>query len=192
MRYGVYISAWLAKRGARPIGIDNSKEQLRNAKRFREKNNLFFPIVHRNAEVLPFADGTFDMAITEYGASIWCDPYKWIPEAARVLWQGGELRFLMNSALMMLCAPDEGDVAATNALLRPYFGMHHFEWPDDDSVEFHLTHGDWIRLLRKNGFEILDLLELRPSEKASTKYPFVTLDWAQRWPSEEVWLARKT
>jgi hypothetical protein len=47
-----------------------------------------------------------------------------------------------------------------------------------------------IRLLRANGFEVLDLVELRPGDDATTGYPFVTLDWARRWPSEEVWRAR--
>jgi hypothetical protein len=34
----------------------------------------------------------------EYGAAIWCDPYRWIPEAARLLRPGGELLFLGNHA----------------------------------------------------------------------------------------------
>ena len=58
---------------------------------------------------------------------------------------------------------------------RIYFGMHRFEWPDGDSVEFHLGHGDMIRLLRCCGFEVEDLVELRPEPGATTRYPFVTL-----------------
>jgi hypothetical protein len=69
--------------------------------------------------------------------------------------------------------------------------MHRFAWPDDPSVEFHLGHGDWIRLLRANGFEVEDLVELRAPEGATTRYPYVIADWANRWPSEEVWKARK-
>ena len=49
--------------------------------------------------------------------------------------------------------------------------MHRFEWPDDDSVEFHLGHGDMIRLLRGCGLEVEDLLELRPAPDATTRYP---------------------
>ena len=84
------------------------------------------------------------MAISEYGASIWCDPYRWIPEAARLLRPGGELVFLVNSVLIMLCFPGDVEAPAGERLLRPQFGMHRFEWPDDDSVEFHLSHGDMI------------------------------------------------
>ena len=105
---------------------------------------------------------SFDLAISEYGASIWCDPYAWIPEAARLLRPGGELIFLVNSPLLMLTIPDQDGVPATDRLLRPYLGMHRFEWPDDDSVEFHLGHGDMIRLLHRCGLEVDDLLELQP------------------------------
>jgi hypothetical protein len=92
----------------------------------------------------------------------------------------------------MLCVPDlEADGAAGERLLRPQFGMRRFEWPDDPSVEFHLSHGDWIRLLRSSGFEVSDLVEIRPPKGSTTRYPFVTLEWARRWPCEEVWKARK-
>ena len=65
-----------------------------------------------------------------------------------------------------LTIPDEDGLPATERLLRPYFGMHRFEWPDDDSVEFHLGHGDMIRLLRRCGLEVEDLLEIRPAPGA--------------------------
>ena len=146
---------------------------------------------HDRAEQAPLADARFDLAISEYGASIWCDPYAWIPEAARLLRPGGQLIFLVNSALPMLAVPDEDDQPATDRLLRPYFGMRRFEWPDDESVEFHLGHGEMIRLLRGCGLEVEDLLELQPDPDATSRYPFVTLEWARQWPSEEVWKARK-
>ena len=186
-----YVSAWLARRGARPVGLDNSPVQLRNARTFQDEFGLRFPLVHADAEKPPFKDETFDLAISEYGASLWCDPYRWIPEAARILRPGGELIFLTNGALLILCAPESEEEPAGETLLRPYFGMHRFEWPGDDSIEFHLGHGDLLRLLRRSGFEVEDLIELQPPEGATTRYPFVTLEWARRWPSEEVWKARK-
>jgi SAM-dependent methyltransferase len=186
-----YVSAWLARRGARPVGIDNSEAQLATARALQTEHGLSFPLHHGNAEATPFPDASFDLAISEYGASIWCDPYRWIPEAARLLRSGGELIFLVNGTILMLCVPDEDGVAATDRLLRPYFGMHRFEWPDGPAVEFHLGYGDWIRLLRANGLEVVDLIELRPPRDATTNYPFVTAEWAQRWPCEEIWKARK-
>ena len=187
-----YVSAWLARRGARPAGLDNSAAQLATAGRLQDRFGLRFPLIHASAEQAPFAGASFDLAISEYGASIWCDPYTWIPEAARLLRPGGQLIFLVNSALLMLTVPDEDDRPATERLLRPYFGMHRFEWPEDESVEFHLGHGDMIRLLRRCGLDVEDLVELRPEAGAATRYPFVTLDWARQWPCEEVWKARKS
>jgi SAM-dependent methyltransferase len=186
-----YVSAWLARRGARPVGVDPTPGQLVIARQFQDEFDLHFPLLRAAGEQVPLQSGRFDLVISEYGAAIWADPYRWIPEAARLLRPGGELVFLGNSSLLMLCAPDEEDVAATDRLLRDQFGMYRFEWPGDPSVEFHLGHGDWIRLLRANGFEIEDLLELRPAPGTTTSYGFVTVDWARRWPCEEAWRARR-
>jgi hypothetical protein len=49
-----------------------------------------------------------------------------------------------------------------------------------------------IRLLRDSGFEVLDLVEIRPPLDATTNHPNIaTIEWARRWPCEEVWKARK-
>lgn len=74
---------------------------------------------------------------------------------------------------------------------NPRHGVQQRRIAHGDSVEFHLSHGDWIRLLRRSGFEIEDLVELRPQAGATTAYPYVTLEWARKWPSEEVWKARR-
>ena len=186
-----YVSAWLARRGARVVGIDNSEAQLATARRLQRRHGLDFPLLHGNAEEVPYPDASFDFAISEYGACLWADPRRWVPEAARLLRPGGRLVFLVNSFLMMLCMPAEDGVAATDRLLRTAFGMYRVEWPGDMGIEFHLSHGEWIRLLRRSGFEIEDLIELRPPPDATTRYPFVTLEWARNWPCEEVWKARK-
>lgn len=188
-----YVSAWLARRGARPVGIDNSPKQLETARRLQAEHNLAFPLHLGNAEATSFPDQSFDLAISEYGACLWCDPYKWIPEAARLLRPGGRLSFLTNGLLIALCSPqgDDEDAPVTERLERDLFGLLRFDW-SDGSVEFHLAHGEWIRLLRENGFEVEGLVELQAPEGATTTYhPYVTGEWARRWPAEEVWKARK-
>jgi SAM-dependent methyltransferase len=187
-----YWSAWVARRGARVTGLDNSPRQLDTARALQKGHGLEMRLELGSAEDMPFADESFDIVMSEYGASIWCDPYLWIPEAARVLRPGGQLAFLVNSSLVVLCSPDS-DEPAGETLLRPYFGIHRFEWTGDDSVEFHITHGKWIELLRGSGFNVEGLIEVQPPEAASphrwTSLP--TLEWARKWPSDEVWKARK-
>jgi SAM-dependent methyltransferase len=186
-----YVSCWLARRGARPVGIDNSPKQLETARRLQAEHGLEFPLLLGNAESVPYPDASFDYAISEYGAAIWADPYRWIPEAARLLRPGGRLAFLGNAFLFMLCAPDEDDVPPTDRLLRDQFGAFRFEWSSDESVEFHLPHGEMVRLLRANGFEIEDLIEIQAPSGATTRFKCMDPIWANRWPSEEVWKARK-
>ena len=167
-----YISAWLARLGARPVGIDNSAKQLETARRLQTQHGLDFPLIHSLAEAVPYPDASFDFAISEYGAAIWSDPYTWIPEAHRVL------------------RPDTEDPAAEQ-LINPQFGKYRYEWSSDNSVEFHLPHGEMIRLLRDTGFEIEELTEIQAPEGTTTRHTYITPEWARKWPSEEVWKARK-
>ena len=83
------FSAWLARRGARPVGVDLTSAQLATARRCQERFGLFFPLIEADAGHIPFAGGRFDLVISECGASLWCDPARWIPEAARILRPGG-------------------------------------------------------------------------------------------------------
>jgi SAM-dependent methyltransferase len=185
-----YVSAWLARRGARPVGVDVTPAQVDTARRLQDETGIRFPLVEADAQETGLPSAEFDLAVSEYGASIWCDPYRWIPEAARLLRPGGDLVFLRCSTLVILCSAD--DERAGERLVRPEFGMHRFEWPEG-GVEYHLPHGEWIRVLRSNGFDVLDLIELRAPEDAETHpyYDFVTADWARSWPAEEIWVARK-
>jgi SAM-dependent methyltransferase len=185
-----YISGWLARRGVKVVGLDASPAQLATARRLQREHGLDFPLIEADAERVPCRAGAFDLAISEYGACLWADPDRWIAEAARILRSGGELIFLANSHLFTLCVPAEAG-AATERLLRSAFGMRRIEWPGDSGVEFHLSHGDWIRVLRSNRFEIEDLIEVRPPESATTRYESVTLEWARRWPCEEIWRVRR-
>jgi SAM-dependent methyltransferase len=188
-----YFSAWLARRGARVVGVDPTPAQLETARRMQGEFGLEFPLIEAYAEEVPLPDASFDLALSEYGASIWADPYKWVPEAARLLRSGGRLVFLRNSTLLMLCMPEEG--VADERLLRPQFGMYRFNWPDTgDAVEYQLPHGEWIGVLRRSGFDVERLVEVQAPEDAQDPgyYAYVTAEWGRQWPAEEIWVARKT
>jgi SAM-dependent methyltransferase len=101
-----YVSAWMCRRGAKVVAIDPASNQLDTARRLQEEHRLDFVIEQGIAESVPYPDGSFDFAISEYGAALWADPYQWIPEVARLLKPGGELVFLTNSPLAVICEPD--------------------------------------------------------------------------------------
>jgi SAM-dependent methyltransferase len=188
-----YFGAWLAKRGARVVGVDVTPAQLETARRLQQETGLDMKFVEASAEDVPLPDASFDLAVSEYGASIWCDPELWIAEAARLLRPGGRLVFLCNSTLSILCAPDEGLVQ--ERLTRSQFELGRFEWPgEDEGVNYHLAHGEWIRILRANGFEVEALHERQAPESAADHeyYDFMPAAWARRWPAEEIWVARKS
>jgi SAM-dependent methyltransferase len=185
-----YVSAWLARRGARPIGVDVTPAQLETARRCMAETGIEFPLVEADGAGTGLPDGSADLVVSEYGASIWVDPYRWIPEAARLLRPGGRLVFLRHSPLLNLCMPAEG--AAGERLLRPQFGIYRLEWPEG-GVEFTLAHGEMVALLRESDFEIERLVELQAPASAANHayYDSVTVEWARRWPAEELWVARR-
>jgi len=184
-----YVSSWLARAGARPVGLDSSTAQLDTARAMQDEFDLRFPLVHADAEQTPFDDAGFDLAISEHGASGWCDPYRWIPEAARLLRPGGQLVFVRNSTLLTLCCPYDGPAGTT--LLHDQFGLNRMDDPTDGSVTFQLPTGPMIRLLRDCGLVLDDLIEVQAPAAGSSEFDYAPPDWSRRWPSEEVWKAHK-
>jgi SAM-dependent methyltransferase len=186
-----YFSAWLAKRGARSVGVDVTPAQLDTARRCMLETGIEFPLVEVDAASTGLPSASADLVLSEYGASIWVDPYRWIPEAARLLRPDGRLVFLRNSTLVILCTPASGP--ADDRLHQPQFGLHRIEWPGEEGVEFHLGHGEWIDLLRASGFDVERLVELQAPESAErhSYYDYVTPEWGRQWPAEEIWVARR-
>lgn len=184
------ISAWLARGGLRPVAVDFALAQIQNVETLQHEFDLRFPIIRSDAEQVPFDDESFDLAISDYGASLWCDPRLWLPEANRLLRPEGRLIFVTNSALLLTCTPTQGG-PVSDCLVREHFSRYRVEFDDEGPVEFHLTHSDWIRTLRHSGFVIDDLIEVQPDAHAKPRFDFVSVDWARRWPSEEIWVTHK-
>ncbi len=186
-----YFSAWLTRAGATTVALDLSAEQLGTARRLQDETGLVFPLVQANAERVPLASASCDLVVSEHGAGAWCDPERWLPEAARLLRPGGRLVFLTNSHLSALCVPAEEGVAGER-LLRDQRDVYRVRWPGG-GVEFHPSHGDWLRLLRGAGFVVEAMHELfaPPDSDDHGFYEIVSSRWARRWPAEELWVATR-
>ena len=184
-----FVSAALARAGARVVAVDLSRAQLTTARRCQVRHGLHFPLVEADAEQVPLQNDAFDLVISEYGAGPWCDPAAWIPEAARLLRPGGRLVFLTNSVLAALCVPTESGPAG-DRLLRAQPEVARITWPGG-GVEHHPSHGEWIATLRDAGFVVDALHELYPPAGALDPeyYEIVGAEWAARWPAEDVWVA---
>jgi SAM-dependent methyltransferase len=183
-------SILLALQGARPVGLDNSAEQLAHARRALAAAGVEFPLVHASAESVPLEDESFDVVFCDHGAFSWADPRLVMPEAARVLRSGGLLAFSMTSPIASLSFHPETELMEP-VLHRDYFGLHRLEGAD--ATHFQLPYGEWVRLFRDHGLELEALVEPRPpSDATSTYWEPEELEWARRWPSECIWKARKT
>lgn len=184
------ISSWLSRLGLRPIGVDIVRAQLETAARLQHEFGISFGLLRANAEQLHYEDASFGMAVSEYGASLWCDPRRWLPEAHRLLRPRGRLIMVTSSPLLMACTPWNGS-PVREWLVRDHFGTDRFEFPGNGAVEFHLTHGEWVRALNKAGFVVENLIEVQPSPDARARAELASLEWSRRWPSEDIWVVRK-
>jgi ubiquinone/menaquinone biosynthesis C-methylase UbiE len=183
----------VVRAGASVIGLDFSANQLAAARMNVADTGERFPLVRASAEELPFADGTFDLVFCDHGATSFTDPHVTIPECARVLRSGGRLVFNIATPWVAVCWPNDED-PPDRTLHRPYYELGRSESEEDGmtSVEWYLGYGDMIRIFREAGFEIEDLIELRPMpEAASTYTTYATLDWARDFPGDHIWKLRK-
>ena len=189
-----YVSGWLAMRGARVTGVDISAAQLATADRLAKEHAQDVTFLEANAEATGLPDASFDFAISEYGAAIWCRPELWLREAWRLLRPGGKLTFLGNHPLMLVCTPANG-APCESRLHRSYRELKGADWTDVEfdpgGVEFNLPIAGWIALFHKIGFEILGFDELyAPPDQTQTAFS-VPAAWAKEYPSEQVWRLQK-
>jgi ubiquinone/menaquinone biosynthesis C-methylase UbiE len=180
----------LAAAGAHVTGLDNSARQLEHACELMAEAGASFPLVHSSAESTPFDDASFDIVFCDYGAMAFADPYVTVPEAARILRDGGLLAFLMNTPILDITWPIEAE-HPTESLVGDYFGKHVIDVPGE-CLEYQLPYGEWIWLFRHSGFAIEDLIEMRPPPDAVSSYRDESVrEWARRWPLEHIWRVRR-
>jgi SAM-dependent methyltransferase len=194
LEYGCGAAQWsiaLRRLGARVTGIDLSERQLMHARESMATAGVEFPLVHGNAEATPFDDASFDIVFCDYGAMTFADPYRTVPEAARLLRPGGLFAFCVMTPLAEMTWPASEDHPG-DRLLLDYWDLHEMKW-EDEPTSFTLPYGTWIGLFVSNGFAVEDLLELRPPAGATSSYrDEVDREWARRWPLEQIWRVRRT
>jgi ubiquinone/menaquinone biosynthesis C-methylase UbiE len=180
----------LAANGARAVGLDLSPTQLGHARRLQRKARTRVRLVRGDAERLPFEASTFDVVFSDWGAMTFGDPYRTVPEAARVLRPGGRLVFATTSPFRALVQSRVG-FRMGRRLRFDYFGLHKMTY-EGREVNFALGYGEWMRLFAEHGLEVESLLEPRPRWKDMSLYlQKQELAWARRWPHENIWRVRK-
>lgn len=178
---GARWSIALAKRGGRCVGIDPSQRQLHHAAKLVAASGQSVALHRARASKLPFAPDSFDLVFCDHGGLTYDDPARVLAECARVLRSGGRLVFNTSSPWAEVCA-QAGDGRIGQTLQRSYFGLGRVR--DDDGVTWVLPYGVWIDLLRKNGFRVDALHELRPDPETAEPS---SEHWARHWPTEMLW-----
>ena len=151
-------------------------------------------LIEANAEDVPLPDESFDLALSEYGASIWCDPVQVDPGGGAAAAAGRRARLPLQLGRSACSALRTTDGKVGERLVRPQFGMHRIEWTARTRASSS-TSGTarCFDCLRDSGFEVEGLWEIQASESAEDHryYDFVSAEWARKWPAEEIWKARK-
>jgi SAM-dependent methyltransferase len=156
-------SRWVLAHGGRPVGLDLSHRQLQHSRRIDDELGTRVPVVEATGTVLPFADATFDVVFSAFGAlQFVSDEHAVVGEAARVLRPGGRFAFSIThpTRWMFPDDPTEGGLVADSSYWdrTPYVEVVD-ETGEVGYVEHHRTLGDWVRALARAGFVLDDLVE---------------------------------
>jgi SAM-dependent methyltransferase len=192
LEFGCGAAQWsiaLARRGARPVGLDQSRAQLRHARRLRHDHAVDFPLVCGSGTAVPFASSSFDVIFADHGAFSFCDPVHTVAEGARLLRPGGRLVFCHATSLVYM-SWDGSRERQTRTLHRPYFGNGVFD-TGSGTVDHTMPTGEWIRQFRANQLTVEALVELRAPKGSTTTFDLVPYRWARRWPAEQIWVVTK-
>jgi SAM-dependent methyltransferase len=153
---------WLTAQGAYAVGLELSRRQLVHSRRLDQKTQVFVPAVQADAGRLPFADQSFDLACSSYGALPFvADVSTVFGEVARVLCPGGRFVFSVSHPVRWSFPDDPGDAGLVAD--RSYFDRRAYVEQGDDGaatyVEHHRTLGDWVRGIVGAGLQLVDLVE---------------------------------
>jgi SAM-dependent methyltransferase len=156
-------SRWIRAQGGRSVGLDLSLRQLQHSRRIDEVSGISVPSVLGTATELPFADGSFDVVFSSFGAlQFVSDLDACVAESARVLRTGGRFAFSITHPTRWMFPDDPGEAGLTAS--QSYWDRTPYVEVDEATgvvayVEHHRTLGDWVAVLARHGFRLTDLLE---------------------------------
>ncbi|WP_337191446.1 class I SAM-dependent methyltransferase [Nocardioides flavescens] len=156
-------SRWVRTQGGHGFGVDLSHRQLQHSRRLDEQTGVAVPSVRATATALPFADDSFDVVFSSFGAlQFVADLDDAVAETARVLRPGGRYAFSITHPTRWMFPDDPGEAGLTAS--QSYWDRTPYVEVDRATgevayVEHHRTLGDWVALLARHGFRLTDLLE---------------------------------
>ncbi|SDI20596.1 Methyltransferase domain-containing protein [Sinosporangium album] len=166
---------WLAGQGARVVGLDLSFRQLQHSRRIDANliddlmgdlmgdGRSALPVVQADAEVLPFAAGSFDLACSAFGALPFvADAGAVLAEIRRVLRPGGRFVFSVSHPIRWAFPDDPGPRGLTVGTTTYFDRMPYVETDEDGTpvyVEHHNTLGDWVGHITGAGLVLDRLIE---------------------------------
>ena len=189
-----YVSAWLARRGARPVGVDVTPAQLATARRCQAEFGLEFPLVEASAEDVPLPSESFDLAVSEYGASIWCDPHLWIPEALPAAAARRPALVPPQQHALDPLRARRGRAARATTLLRPQRGHRApgVARRDRRRVAAARTASCSASCGGRASTSSTSSSSTRPTTRATTRTTRRSRPSGRdKWPAEEIWVAAK-
>ncbi|MXQ78011.1 methyltransferase domain-containing protein [Rhodococcus rhodochrous] len=153
---------WLAGQGARAVGLDISMGMLQRGRAAMAASGPTVPLVQAGAENLPFADASFDIVCSAFGAVPFvADSARVMREVARVLRPGGRWVFSVNHPMRWIFPDDPGEQGLV--AMFPYFDRTPYVEVDATGratyAEHHRTVGDRVRELVAAGLEVYDIVE---------------------------------
>ncbi|WP_346384893.1 class I SAM-dependent methyltransferase [Nocardioides sp.] len=156
-------SRWVRTQGGRAYGLDLSRRQLQHSRRIDEASGIVVPSVLGTATDLPFADDSFDVVFSSFGAlQFVSDIDVAVADTARVLRPGGRFAFSITHPTRWMFPDDPSEAGLVAS--QSYWDRTPYVEVDDTTgevsyVEHHRTLGDWVSLLAGTGFVLTDLLE---------------------------------
>ncbi|RPF28167.1 class I SAM-dependent methyltransferase [Georgenia muralis] len=155
-------SRWLTAQGVDVVASDVAEGMLARAAELDAVTGVPVEKVLADARSLPFADGSFDVAFTAYGAIAFVPDAAAIhAELARVLRPGGRWVFAVTHPIRWAFPDDPGERGLTAD--RSYFDRTPYVERDASGApvyaEYHRTLGDHVRDVVAAGLVIDDLVE---------------------------------